>query len=377
MTVLGADAFSYCYALKELVVGGRVTKMGQGVVYLCSALEKVTLEGQTKSEFLEVASVCAYNDAFEKVSSWTALSEPSADQTLIVKGDSWEYLVYSESYNSTLTATPPAGWLTGSDGAVWQQGSAPLGDVTFGMTFFSAFVRKTFTVSDLSSVKELIMQIKYDENPTVYLNGQVIWSAADYYDAGYITVDLSDKISLLKEGENILCVSFSNVYGGTVLDLSLTCTDGSALVDSQGKVILSGASCAGFTDFGSVNLPENVLDGDQSTVCGSNFDAGTEQSVTVTFKGEVTVTDIYLQCKDEGTTSYSDGISRGSYDIYLINGSTVTKVGSVLARTEEDGGATLTLQEGVEATGVKIVITSWQGDCWACVADVIVSGTAL
>jgi hypothetical protein len=377
VSVIGSDAFSYNYALKELVFGHPVTKMGQGVVYLCNALERVTLTGQTKSEFLEISSVNAYNDAFENVKSWTAESEQIFDGNLAVKGDEWQYLVYPEGYESALTGAPPAGWLTGSDSATWQTGSAPFTDVTFGQTFFSAFLRKTVILSEPSSLKEMVLQIKYDENPTVYLNGQLLWSAEGYYDAGYITVDLSDKISLLKEGENILCVSFSNVYGGTVLDLSLVCSSEETVVDGAGNVLFEGAESAGFVYFGAVNAPENVLDGDQSTVCGSNFDAGTEQSVTVTFKGEVTVTDIYLQCKEEGTTSHADGITRGSYDVYLLSGSTFTKVGSVLARTEKDGGATLTLQEGVKATGVKIVITSWQGDCWACVADVSVKGEAI
>jgi hypothetical protein len=84
-----------------------------------------------------------------------------------------------------------------------------------------------------------------------------------------------------------------------------------------------------------------------------------------------------VQCKDEGTTTHADGITRGTYDIYLLNGSTQTKVGSVLARTEGDGGATLTLSEGVEATGIKVVITSWDGDCWACLADVMVKAAEL
>ena len=375
VTVIGQDAFSYNTSLKELVFLAPVTYVGQGTVYLCTSLEKVTLTGQTKSAFLQIATVYPYNSAYEEVTKWVAEKETVGPVDLVVKGDGWEYLAYEES-GSGLTATAPSGWLDKTDSAAWTTGTAPFNGDTFGYACFSAYLRKTFTLENAEDLKELTMQIIYDENPTVYLNGQLLWSAEGYFDSGYVAVNLNDKLSLLKEGENVLCVTFSNVYGGSTFDMALTCSDISIVVDEDGHVVAEDATCQGIASVGLVNDAKNVLDGDANTVCGYGWDASIEQSITVTFKETVLVDSVYLQCKNEGTTTHNDGITRGTYDVYLICGDTQTKINSapVLARTDVDGGATVTLDAGVEATGIKIVITSWQGSAWACLADVIVSG---
>lgn len=379
VTVIGADAFSYNSALEELVFENKIMSLGQGTVYLCASLEKVTLTEQTKSAFLELAAKHAYNDAFESVALWIAEKEFAGEMPLVQKGDDWEYLVFEENPSAGLLSSAPVGWLNKTDSATWSSGNAPFSGGSFGPLNFSAYLRTTFTVENANAMKELTMAVIYDENPSIYLNGQLIWSAEGYHDSGYITVDLSDKLSFLKEGENILCVTFSNVYGGSIFDMELICSDKERVVDGDGMVLFSGASSQGFTAFGGVNDPSNVLDGDPDTVCGSGFDAGVEQSVTITFKGTVSVNSVYVQCKNEGTTSHADGITRGTYDIYLLSGSSMTKINnaSVLARTKEDGGATVVLAEGVEATGIKVVITSWDGDCWACLADVMVKAAEL
>jgi hypothetical protein len=297
---------------------------------------------------------------------------------LVVAGDEWDFVSFEEDPAVGLTASAPEGWLTKSDSAEWTTDYAPLSAGIFGYNHFSAFCRKTFTVTRLSEIKELTMEIIYDENPTVYLNGEVIWSAEGYHDQGYVTVDLTDKLSLLKEGENTICVSFSNVLGGSTMDLVLKASDTVKLFTEEGYVIAGSATCQGFMSFGAINDPMNVTDGDQSSVCGSGWNADVEQSITVTFKAGIKVTNIQLWCKNEGTTSHEDGFTRGTYDVYLINGETETKVNTepVSARTIDDGGASIDL-EGVEATGIKVVITSWQGTNWACLADVMVMGEAI
>ena len=69
------------------------------------------------------------------------------------------------------------------------------------------------------------MYIKYDEDPTVYLNGTMVWSASGYVDSRYVEVPLDDAIDLLQEGENTLQVALSNVNGGALLDIALICVD--------------------------------------------------------------------------------------------------------------------------------------------------------
>ena len=314
------------------------------------------------------------------ISVFAVSSSAKATELLELESE-WEFIVYEET--DTLTATAPEGWLDGSDSAEWTEGYAPFagqGGNSMAVTFFdyanfSAYLRTTFTVEDLSSVKELELNVIYDENPTIYLNGAEIWSADGYQDKDYVTYNISDSISLLKEGENTVCVEFSNVYGGSIFDAYITGYDKITVVDEDGYVQFSGATSEGFVSFGGINDPTNVLDGDQSTVCGSGWNPDVTQAITATFKGAVQVTEIYVQCKNEGITSHEDGMTRGSYDIYLINGETETKINEepVPALTVDDGGYTITLDEATEATGVKIVITDWLGDKWACLADVMVT----
>ena len=140
--------------------------------------------------------------------------------------------------------------------------------------------------------------------------------------------------------------------------------------DENGNIYLSSATCTGFADFDTINAPSNVLDGNQSTVCGGGYNASVEQSVTVYFNVRTYVREIFVQCKEEGTTTNEDG-SRGTYDIYVVKDGVETLVASgVKAMTGTDGGSVVTLTKSVEGDGIKVVITSWQGSDWACVADI-------
>lgn len=303
-----------------------------------------------------------------------SFAEPT---NVIEKASEWDYLIYEESTDG-LTSEEPEGWLDGTDSEDWDTDFAPFSAPTytyseantvFDYQYFSAFLRKTFTISDASKVCELKMSIIYDENPTVYINGTEVWSTTGYYDKGYIEVPLNDCISVLNDGENTICVKFSNINGGTVMDLSLSVDDNLVLADEEGYLIAESVTNAGFVNFGAINAPTNVLDMDQNTCTGSNFNADIEQSVTITFKATAYIDEVFLQCKDEGTTTNEDG-TRGTYDIYAILGDEVTLIAeNVPAVTGTDGGYTVTLDNEVKADAIKVVITSWQGDCWACVAD--------
>ena len=147
--------------------------------------------------------------------------------------------------------------------------------------------------------------------------------------------------------------------------------------DNQGYIINMTATCSGFAGFGGINDPSNVLDNNQSTVCGSGYNASVEQSVTVTFPYTENVTEVFVQCKDEGTTTHPDGKTRGTYDLYAVLEGVQTRIAqNIPARTGTDGGYTVVLDSPVTANAIKIVITSWQGSDWACVADVKVRSDA-
>ncbi len=148
-------------------------------------------------------------------------------------------------------------------------------------------------------------------------------------------------------------------------------SDSIGATDSNGRVVISSVTTAGFLNFGEINAPENVLDMDQSTVTGSSYNAGVQQSVTLHFAEPALICEVFVQCKDEGGTTNEDN-SRGTYTIYAYNGGVETKLGVMKARTGTDGGETLKLDTPVEADSVMIVITSWEGTNWACVADAYV-----
>ena len=54
----------------------------------------------------------------------------------------------------------------------------------------------------------------------------------------------------------------------------------------------------------------------------------------------------------------------------MNNGVETLVASGVKAMTGTDGGSLVTLDKSVEGDAIKVVITSWQGSAWACVADI-------
>ena len=307
----------------------------------------------------------------------------------------WEYMygervepAPGEEYDVQFPA--PDGWLDGTDGEFWDIGTAPFAgsawpnwrtQTQFDVGSFDAYLRKTFTVEDVESITYLVLKVIYDEDPVIYLNGEEIWSASGYKDGGYQFIYINEQIPYLREGENIVCVYFRNKWGGggSVFDMGLYYNRDEVEIeyyDDHGFIKPMSASSGGFVNFGDINKPGNVLDMSQNSVCGSAFNPEVEQYVQVEFRRPELVSEIYVQCKDEGTTENDDG-TRGTYDIYLLrDGLETLAAADVPAVTGTDGGYTVELDTPTEADGVKVVITSWQGDCWACVADIAVTPAA-
>ena len=303
------------------------------------------------------------------------------EEELLPQQSEWKYLVVEENKDDGYVSENPEGWPSAPSVSDWETGMAPFAGAAYAKpiantvlpySYFSAWMYCEFTVDDPSEISELIMSVIYDEDPQVYLNGELVWTENGYKDDSYVQVDISDSISLLNSGVNTLSVFFGNMMGGALFDMSLTaCFGQPQIIDSEGKVIIKSVSTDGFTSFGSLNDPSNVLDMDQTSVTGSNFNPEKEQSLTAVFKGKVSISEIFVQCKDEGSTDNEDG-TRGTYEIYSYCDGEQTDLGEIPAVTGSDGGYTLVLDDATEADSIKIVITSWQGDCWACIADIYV-----
>ena len=264
---------------------------------------------------------------------------------------------------------------------------------------FTAGRYVTLTFDEPQEVSEIFIQCK-DEGTTTNADGTrgaykivAVWNGIEYpiadnvpavtgTDGGY-TVVPSEPVAA--ESVKVYITSWQGDCWACVADLFVKVTGdepeepvppAELRLDNQGYILNMTATSSGFAGFGDINKPENVLDGSQSTVCGSGYDAGVEQSVTVTFPYKEKIKEIFVQCKDEGTTTNADG-SRGTYDIYtVLNGKTVKVASNIPAVTGTNGGYTVSFDTPVQAQGVKVVITSWQGSNWACVADIKVRADA-
>jgi len=92
--------------------------------------------------------------------------------TLIDKGDTWKYLVP--------TSEPTANWRTTTfNDAAWLEGPSGFGygdndDETDLGAISSVFVRTTFSIPDVSKVKELFLHMDYDDSFVAFINGQEV-----------------------------------------------------------------------------------------------------------------------------------------------------------------------------------------------------------
>lgn len=304
------------------------------------------------------------------------VSSSAEETTLVEKGSEWQVLTYDNS-----DATAPEGWQNGA-GEGWEAMNAPIcgewysgGHNHNGMEHtlvtgtHKTYMRKTFTVADASAYSSLLLNIIYDEDPTVYINGEQVFTATGYHDSSYVDSPVAPTV--LKDGENTICVEFTNAPsgGGSMLDLALVAND--SCINDDGSVIISGTACSPTIPYVGNNAPSNVLDGNTNTVCGYGWNPNEEMSVTLTFLAPVLLDKVTVDCKKEGDPAEG---AWGTYEIFALNGETATSIGSVDAYPE---GRSIELAEGVEATGVKVVITSWNGSAWACVADIMAYGSEI
>ena len=84
VSTLGMDAFSYDGSLKNIVFHGPIASIAQGTVYSSFNIEMVKLTGQSKDQFLAIASVKPYNDSY---ASAEIIGEDTADTV----GGEWSY----------------------------------------------------------------------------------------------------------------------------------------------------------------------------------------------------------------------------------------------------------------------------------------------
>lgn len=146
----------------------------------------------------------------------------------------WECRYYMLNYNSDIEAAEAAGWASEEeDESDWIAGVGPFSndENMFYITEWPSqtrpiLVRRHFTMTaeDMAAIdgSELKLTCSYDENPKIYLNGTLIWSATGWNDNDYATAILSEEQKqLLHEGDNVLAVSLTQGGGGGHIDSGL------------------------------------------------------------------------------------------------------------------------------------------------------------
>ena len=149
-------------------------------------------------------------------------------QSIITEGDEFKYLIPNSALSSDWNslAYDDSSWDTGVSGFGYgdNDDNTQIPDGTR-----SIFIRKKFTIDDISSIVELIMHIDFDDGYVAYINGKEVSRenisgqfpaydqfADDYLEALLIngqkplTISIDDFTDIIEEGENVLAIQVHN-----------------------------------------------------------------------------------------------------------------------------------------------------------------------
>ncbi len=149
--------------------------------------------------------------------------------TIISSGDDWKYWVPTSEPGANWRLAPfnDSGWLTGKSGI----GFGDNDDATIIPRSNSLFIRKKFTLTNVSQIRQLMFHMDYDDGFVAYLNGVEIarvnmlgrgalprfdvfangsHEALIYQNLPPEAFNISNLISILKNGENILSIQVHN-----------------------------------------------------------------------------------------------------------------------------------------------------------------------
>src|SRR5574343_463380 len=127
---------------------------------------------------------------------------------------------------------PPGNWMQlAYDDKSWSVGKAPFGDGWDGDAVTSwkskaIWLRREFVLNpaELSRIKSqtMVLQLRHDDDVTVYLNGEIIYECAGCYVSSLKDIPVSNQIrNKLKPGKNLLAVHCKNAAGWSWIDLGL------------------------------------------------------------------------------------------------------------------------------------------------------------
>ena len=172
----------------------------------------------------------------------------------------WPCLYYWLNYNDDIAVAEAAHWASTEEGEYdWIEGIGPFSNSNdqFRTTDWASqtrplLVRRHFSLSaaQVETLAESTVELtcSYDENPKVYLNGTLIWSASGWNDNDYARYVLTARQkALLREGDNVLAVSVMQGGGGGHIDYGLALTspyvpvvDGIGAIDKEQRTVDNG-----------------------------------------------------------------------------------------------------------------------------------------
>ena len=159
------------------------------------------------------------------VTSFFASAQIDHWESVVLPGDQWDYLVPSSQPSSSWNQLGynSSSWSTGNSGFGYGDGD----DATIVSNTISIYIRKTFSITNLSDIEAIILDLDYDDGFVAYLNGQEVarnlisgsipnfnQTSDGYHEAllpqGYAPERFGIDVNLLNSGTNILAVQVHN-----------------------------------------------------------------------------------------------------------------------------------------------------------------------
>jgi len=175
----------------------------------------------------------------------------------------------SKDWKYNTSANAGDGWKDESfDASSWKTGAAPFGTFRQKTEWKTGkiYIRNTFRVTNVNELKEkdIILKVFYDENPEVYLNGELIYSAEGYL-TEYNMAKVTDAfLANVKDGENVIAASAINTSGGQILDLGIYSMEKDTSDTANNPVSFEGSKVLGDREKMYYTLSYLVLTGSES-----------------------------------------------------------------------------------------------------------------
>lgn len=211
------------YYINGVKVYQHLTSDNRGNPWSLGAYVTVELNAEANMALVEGKNVLAVrceNGTGGREIDCGLTAESNGDITVLpIKSTGWKYTI------AGITASDPEGWyLENFNDSSWKSDKNSF--TGWGTDNQKIWVRKKFDISQdiISKINDyrMILNIIYDESPTVYLNGTAIYSAKAHTDS-YKRELVSDNVrNLLKAGTNTIAIVAENTTGGSSIDVGIS-----------------------------------------------------------------------------------------------------------------------------------------------------------